>query len=102
MLGSLLKDLDGLQDPQSVRSRQPDYARNPLRSGNNPYFVSYATGTELGCLLIQQGPGILREVCGTARYDFAGRALKSENRFQNLPVPDYNFSDDFLILTINP
>ena len=40
---------EGLQDPDSSYSHQPDYAQNPLRSRHADYFVGYAIGTNLGC-----------------------------------------------------
>jgi ubiquinol-cytochrome c reductase iron-sulfur subunit len=91
----------GLQDPESRDSRQPDYARNALRSRHPQYFVSYAFGTDLGCGLVVEPP-VLREICGSARYDLAGRALAGAKQFSNLPIPDYNFDADFERLTINP
>ena len=90
-----------LQDPDSSDSRQPDYARNPLRSREAEYFVSYAIGTDLGCLL-QIGAAELLEACGSARYDFAGRAFKSAETFPNLTIPDYTFTNNFSTLTIKP
>jgi len=90
-----------LQDPESQGSRQPDYAQNVLRSRHPQYFVSYGIGTDLGCALEVLSSG-LREICGSAHYDFAGRALAGANSFPNLAIPDYNFSDSFNILTINP
>lgn len=95
------QDATLLQDPDSASSHQPDYADNPLRSRHAQYFVSYALGTDLGCPLEVFESGF-REACGKARYDFAGRALEGDNRFQNLSIPDYNFGDDFSTLTINP
>jgi ubiquinol-cytochrome c reductase iron-sulfur subunit len=91
----------GLQDPRSENSRQPEYARNALRSRDPGYFVAYAYGTDLGCELSISPPG-LRESCGSARYDLAGRALAGTKRFSNLPIPDYNFDADFKRLTVNP
>lgn len=93
---------DLLQDPDSESSRQPKYAKNRLRSRHPAYFVAYGRGTDLECpLLIGKGL-ILRESCGPAQYDFAGRALTGKNQFQNLRIPDYTFSDDFTVLTVNP
>jgi len=91
----------GLQDAESQDSNQPEFATNPLRSRHPEYFVSYARGTNLGCTLqaIERG---LREVCSQAVYDYAGRALPGEIKFQNLAIPDYNFSSDFNMLTIRP
>ncbi|HUV23452.1 MAG TPA: hypothetical protein VMZ32_16785 [Gammaproteobacteria bacterium] len=90
-----------VQDPDSADSRQPDYARNALRSRHPEYFVSYALGTDLGCTLKILELN-LQEICGAARYDLAGRALKGEIEFSNLTIPDYNFTNNFSTLTINP
>jgi hypothetical protein len=100
-IAQLQKTTDQLQDAESGNSRQPEYARNVLRSRHPQYFVSYALGTDLGCTLtiLQDG---LQEICGKARYDLAGRALKGENEFSNLSIPDYNFTNNFSTLTINP
>ena len=92
---------DGLQDAASARSRQPAYARNPLRSRDPEYFVAYALGTDYGCPLVVEA-GRLRESCGSAAYDFAGRALIAESRFQNLPIPDYTFDPEHTRLTVRP
>ena len=91
----------GLQDPDSRRSRQPAFAQNPLRSRHPEFFVAYAIGTDFGCGL-EVGGFELKEVCGDARYDFAGRAFEGEREFKNLPVPDYNFSGDYTSLTVRP
>ncbi len=100
-IAHLQQTTDQLQDPESDVSRQPEYARNALRSRHPQYYVSYALGTDLGCTLkvLQDG---LQEICGRARYDLAGRALKGENEFSNLRIPDYNFTNNFRTLTINP
>lgn len=90
-----------LQDPDSHSSRQPDYAKNKLRSKDDLYFVSYAIGTDLSCPLELKEKQMLKEICGAASYDFAGRAFSGGNRFQNLAIPDYNFNDDFSLLTIS-
>lgn len=89
------------QDIESDSSRQPSYAKNILRSRNQIYFVSYAIGTDLACPLELLDKQILKETCGSASYDFAGRALSGSNQFQNLTIPDYNFNDDFSLLTIS-
>jgi ubiquinol-cytochrome c reductase iron-sulfur subunit len=91
----------GLQDPSSRRSSQPGYATNSLRSAVPEYFVGYAIGTDFGCALEILADRV-REICGDASYDFAGRALAGAREFKNLPVPDYNFSDDYLYLTVRP
>jgi len=91
----------GLQDIKSDSSRQPIYAKNALRSRDETYYVSYAFGTDLTCPLELNDYQTLKETCGTASYDFAGRALSGNNQFQNLSIPDYNFNQDFSLLTIS-
>ena len=100
-IASLQESSAQLQDPQSLDSNQPDYARDALRARHPQYFVSYALGTDLGCTLkvLQDS---LQEICGRARYDLAGRAFKGENEFSNLSIPDYNFNNNFSTLTIKP
>jgi len=102
LLRNLTQQTDDLQDPDSASSRQPDFARNRLRSRNVNYFVAYGIGTDFGCPLVLDQEYSLRESCGKARYDFAGRAIKGKNQFQNLAIPDYNFNHDFSVLTITP
>ena len=100
-IAALGRDLSRLQDPESERSHQPGFAKNLLRSRHPEYFVGYAIGTDLGCSL-ELGALTVRESCSKARYDFAGRALLGDNKFLNLAVPEYTFSDNFKILTIRP
>ncbi len=98
---ALRQNLAGLQDPESQRSHQPQFAANLLRSSHPEYFVSYAIGTDFGCGL-ELGESSVKEICGRARYDFAGRALQGDNKFLNLAVPDYTFTNNFNTLTIRP
>ncbi len=90
-----------LQDATSARSRQPADVDGRHRAHHAEYFVAYAIGTDFGCPLLIEVDS-LRESCGKARYDFAGRAYRGDRRFSNLPVPDYNLSPDFRILTVFP
>ncbi len=101
LLGAIEREGERLQDPASGDSRQPDGVDRRHRALEAEYFVAYAMGTDFGCPLAVDGPE-LREVCGPARYDFAGRALRGQRRFPNLTVPDYNFSADRKILTVYP
>jgi hypothetical protein len=91
-----------LQDANSISSRQPEYARNTLRSRDERYFVAYGLGTDLGCQLEADIEHTLRESCSTASYDYAGRAISGKNRFLNLRIPDYTFNQTFSVLTVNP
>jgi hypothetical protein len=96
----LTKTKKDLQDRDSNSSRQPAYAKNLLRSKDKAYFVSYAFGTDFSCPLELKEDQTLKEICGSARYDFAGRAVLGNNQFQNLSIPDYTFNQDFSRLTI--
>jgi hypothetical protein len=100
-IAELQHGVAGLQDAESQDSNQPEFATNSLRSRHPEYFVSFAMGTDLGCTL-EAFERSLREICSRARYDHAGRALIGENKFHNLAIPDYNFSNDFNTLTIRP
>jgi len=100
-IAGLRQIVENSQDPESRLSHQPAFAANALRSRHAGYFVAYAIGTHLGCVLEAFERG-LREICSDARYDYAGRALQGENKFQNLAIPNYNFSNDFSTLTIRP
>ena len=72
-----------------------------LRSQQTDFFVAFAQGTDLGCPLEAIGDR-LKETCGTASYDFFGRALTDSGNYQNLRVPKYEFSSDFKVLTVWP
>lgn len=100
-IAGLRRESANLQDAGSRLSHQPAFATNELRSRQAGYFVAYAIGTHLGCVLEAFERG-LRETCSNAAYDYAGRALQGENKFQNLVIPNYNFSNDFSTLTIRP
>ena len=100
-LERLARSVGDLQDPQSENSRQPEFAKNPLRSRNPEYFVAYALGTDLGCPLQIEVDGF-RETCGSAAYDHAGRARRGDKDFPNLAIPDYNFDEQFETLTVRP
>ena len=102
VIADLNQPRQSLQDPNSDSSRQPDYAKNALRSRYQEYFVAYGLGTDLGCAL-EQGSGYrLKESCSAAQYDYAGRAIEAKTRFLNLRIPDYTFSRDFNVLTVEP
>lgn len=71
------------------------------RSQQPEFYVAHAYGTDLGCPLQVVGDR-LQETCGTASYDFSGRALTDSRNYPSLRVPDYEISNDFKTLTIFP
>ena len=102
LVQTLKHTVKNIQDPDSNLSRQPLFAKNKLRARHETYFVAYGVGTDLGCPLQTISQYRVGESCGAAQYDFAGRAIEGQNRFQNLTIPDYNLSSNFSRLTINP
>jgi len=60
---------------------------------NSNYLVAYALGTYLECPLKVIDNQYLQESCSSAKYDFSGKPLNSNN-FTALRVPVYNFCPD--------
>lgn len=94
----------GLQDADSARSEQPDFARNAWRSSDPEWFVAIALGTDYGCPVagLPAGEGSvtagLVDQCRGSRYDAAGRVLSGQYADRNLVVPEYRIDGDTLIL----
>ena len=106
-----LKTQDGrLRDPQSEKSTQPEYAKNPSRALKDEYLVLLGICTHLGC-----SPKFMPEVkpmefdakwqggyfcpCHGSRFDMAGRVYQGVPAPTNLEVPPYMFeTDDILII----
>lgn len=80
-----------LSDQMITTLRNPDYGLWNDRSvipDNLPFFVAHAIGTINNCPLIIVKPGILKESCSHAYYDFFGRAIKGDQfKFDNLYLP---------------
>jgi ubiquinol-cytochrome c reductase iron-sulfur subunit len=91
-----------LKDPNSEKSEQPQYAKNPLRSRNAELLVLIATCTHLGCLPKQHfqpgdtvlgadWPGGFLCPCHGSRFDMAGRVFNGSPASVNLRIPPYSF-----------
>ena len=104
LLGRLATLEDDLGDPQSLQSRQPEYARNLARARDPEYFVVEGVCTHLSCAPAAQlsGPSQRPEIvavwpggffcaCHGSMYDIAGRVFKGVPAPANLPVPPYYF-----------
>jgi len=83
-LAALSQHESELQDPDSERSRQPDFAKNAHRSRDTTWFVAIAAGTDFSCAIEYLPPttesyrdlpwsGGFVDACRGARYDAAGR-----------------------------
>ncbi len=101
--------IDELRDPDSsVRTQQPPYAKNPLRSIRPEIFVSVALCTHLGCVPLYRPDAAsegLGQVwiggyycpCHGSRFDLAGRVTKNVPAPTNLVVPPHRFINDDIL-----
>ena len=94
-----------LKDPNSDDSRQPEYAKNAMRSRKAEYLVLIGTCTHLGCLPKQRFEAASAEMgpswpggffcpCHGSRFDLAGRVLKGSPASLNLVVPPYEYPNE--------
>ncbi len=108
---STLPELDAVvADPQSMRSEQPEYARNEHRSIRPDILVLLGVCTHLGCAPLEKfQPGAASDLgedwrggffcpCHGSKFDLAGRVYKNVPAPTNLPVPPYAFVDDNTIV----
>jgi ubiquinol-cytochrome c reductase iron-sulfur subunit len=89
-----------LKDPSSLKSEQPPYAKNELRSRSPEVLVLVGTCTHLGCLpkqrfgageLYPSWPGGFFCPCHGSRFDLAGRVFDGSPASINLRVPPYSY-----------
>jgi ubiquinol-cytochrome c reductase iron-sulfur subunit len=106
-IAALTQPNEGLRDPQSTESRQPELVKNEMRSIRPDVFVAWGTCTHLGCSVsnVQAGRedfSFNREFqanggffcpCHGAMYDAAGRVYKNMPAQRNLDIPEYEFVD---------
>jgi ubiquinol-cytochrome c reductase iron-sulfur subunit len=94
-----------LKDPNSDDSKQPEYAKNAVRSRKAEYLVLIGTCTHLGCLPKQRFEAASAEMgpswpggffcpCHGSRFDLAGRVLKGSPASLNLVVPPYEYPNE--------
>jgi ubiquinol-cytochrome c reductase iron-sulfur subunit len=112
MLGSLEKITPLLADPDSKDSVQPGYVNPQQRSIKPELLVVVGLCTHLGC-----SPTFRPEVapadlgaeweggyfcpCHGSRYDLSGRVYKGQPAPLNLPVPDYSYeSNDVIVIGV--
>ncbi|MBA2689656.1 MAG: ubiquinol-cytochrome c reductase iron-sulfur subunit [Burkholderiales bacterium] len=111
MLARLAKVTPLLADPESVRSTQPQYARNPTRSiqQHANFLVVVGVCTHLGC-----SPTYRREVgaadlgadwpggffcpCHGSKFDMAARVFSGVPAPTNLEIPPYQYLTDTRLL----
>lgn len=100
---------DKLKDPDSEKSIQPDFAKNPHRSQKEELLVLVGICTHLGC-----SPKFYPEIvpqafdaewksgffcpCHKSKFDIAGRVYSGAPAGSNLVVPPYRFISDKQII----
>jgi len=96
-----------LKDPNSLKSEQPPYAKNQLRSRSPEFLVLVGTCTHLGCLpkqrfgageLYPSWPGGFFCPCHGSRFDLAGRVFDGSPASINLRVPPYSYPNPHTLL----
>jgi ubiquinol-cytochrome c reductase iron-sulfur subunit len=105
----MLKSLNGhdaiLADPNSERSVQPPYAKNPVRALKPPIFVAIGICTHLGCIplfrpepgaadLGPDWPGGFYCPCHGSKFDLAARVVKNVPAPLNLEIPPHQYLSD--------
>ena len=101
----LLQNTQRLADPESLRSQQPDYARNDYRALRQDIVVLVGLCTHLGCApafapLPRPEPydthwqGGFFCPCHGSKFDLAGRVYRNVPAPTNLAVPAYHFVDE--------
>ena len=110
MLESLTVVEGELQDPNSERSIQPQFAQNEYRSKKTEILVLVGICTHLGCSPVEKfavGPasGISDDwqggffcPCHGSKFDMSGRVYKNVPAPDNMVVPPYKYVNDTLIL----
>ena len=109
MLESLKKAAGNLTDPASGSSLQPDYAKNEHRSLKPDVMVMEGVCTHLGCSPQIRTAEAKAEMgadwaggfycpCHGSKFDMAGRVFRGAPAPTNLPVPEYKFLSDSILL----
>ena len=100
---ALTEKSDSLKDPDSIRSSQPEFARNMHRSKRRDVFVAYGNCTHFGCIVGVNGSDAHARFscpCHQSEFDAAGRVFEDAAAPLNLEIPDYQFlSRNTLLLT---
>lgn len=105
-LGELDDDVD---DPDSEKQQQPEYASNQYRSINPEYLIVIGLCTHLGCSPTYVPTDEEHELgadwkggffcpCHGSRFDLAGRVYKSVPAPTNLVVPPHQYLTETRIL----
>ena len=110
---SVLADLGNvesqLSDPDSVKSDQPEFAKNQYRSLRPEIAILIGVCTHLGCAPLYRPdagspdigpdwPGGFYCPCHGSKFDMAGRVWAGVPAPLNLPVPSYRYVTDTTLI----
>ena len=93
-----------LSDPASIKSSQPGFEKNTLRSSTPGWFVTLGLGAGTGCAveIIDEGAtgnrGFL-DPCDGSRYDLAGRVLAGQATKKNTTIPVWRYDNGNIIVS---
>jgi ubiquinol-cytochrome c reductase iron-sulfur subunit len=108
MVNGLAPLEDGLRDPASESSIQPDYCKNQSRAINSEYLVVVGICTHLGCAPLYRpaigSPDVGADwqggffcPCHGSRFDLAGRVFQSVPAPTNLEIPPHHYLSGSII-----
>ena len=102
-IAALQRGHEGLADPGSLHSAQPDYVQPALRSVNPEYFVVVGLCTHLGCTPklradLMAGVGGFFCPCHGSTFDLAGRVLLNMPAPKNLAVPPHRYESETVLV----
>ncbi len=102
-LAALNEHAERLADPDSLRSKQPDYIQQPWRSLNPEYLVVIGLCTHLGCTPklradVLSGSSGFFCPCHGSIFDVAGRVLRNMPAPANLSVPPHRYEQESVLV----
>ena len=103
-VASLTEQDASREDPGSVHSNQPVFARNRTRSRDADHLLVYANCTHLGCEVEVVSDSEFRGFrcpCHRSEFDAAGRVEQGAAAKLNLEVPDYQYISSDVIRLID-
>jgi Rieske Fe-S protein len=92
----LRSSTEGLTDPYSNLSRQPDFAQHPLRSSRDDFLIAWLPASPAGCGFeyeprVEARTGYLLDTCTGNQYDLSGRQFGEAGKGKNLDIPEYRW-----------
>lgn len=105
IISQLQQENTKLLDPDSKYSRQPELAKNHLRSIRPEYLIVIGICTHLGCSpkYLPHGRGDVSSnpqffcPCHGGVFDLAGRVFSNTPPFENMVIPDHEYLSENVV-----